>query len=150
MSHLVCILRIDFGSRILERAIELLQLTVPLVELDENCHFAAQDLRNDRHRNVVDGSDLITLNLIKGWYLETGDKNNRRAFEARMSANEPRYFESIHIRHVDVEQYGSEFLLQQLLQRFVPGWRGDSSHGERRQDGFVRYESCRLIVHQQN
>jgi hypothetical protein len=108
MSHLTCVPRINFGSRILKRAIELLQLAVPLVELDEHRHFAAQDLRNDRHRNVVDGSDFITLELIKGGYLEARNKNNRRPFEARMSTNEPCYFKSVHVRHVDVEQYGSE------------------------------------------
>jgi hypothetical protein len=92
-------------------AIELLQLTAALVELDEHCDFAAQDLRNDWHRDVVDGSDLITLELIKGRYLESGNKNNRRLFEARMSTNEPRYFKSIYVRHVDVEQYRGEILL---------------------------------------
>src|SRR3984957_13806359 len=111
MRHIAGVLQIKFGSRILERAIELLQLAVALVELDEDGHFAAQDLRNDRYRNVVDGSDLITLELIKDRYLKAGNKNNGRPLEARVPANEPCYFESVHVRHVDIEQYGSEVLL---------------------------------------
>ena len=120
MRHITCVLRIKFVSRILECAIEFLQLAVALVELDKGRHFAAQDLRNDRHRNVINRSDLITLELIKGRYLVSGNKDDRRSLEARVPTNEPCYFESVHARHVDVEQYCGEVLLQQVLERLVP------------------------------
>ncbi len=66
-----------------------------------------------------------------------------------MLADHRRQFETVELRHVDVDQDHREFVLEQKLQRFLRGRRLEQSLVEVAQDDLVAQQLRRLIVDQQ-
>ena len=98
-------------------AIELLQLQPLAMQLDQHRHLAAQDLRHDRDRDVVDRAELVALEAVELGVVHAGDEDDRRALEARMIVDHRRGLEAVHARHADVEQHQRELVLHQARQR---------------------------------
>ena len=119
------------------------------MQLAKDRHFAAQNLGDDGYRNVVDSADLVALELFERRDLGSRDKYDWRALEPRVSTNESCDFEPVHSRHVDVEQYGSKVLFQQLLEGFVPGQCADTAYLQTCKHRLVRQQTRRLIINQQ-
>jgi hypothetical protein len=107
-------------TRLGERVIQLPQLIAASMQLDEHRHLAAENLRDDGYRNVVDGADLVAAQLIELGDVDGGDEDDRRALEPRMLAHHPRHLEPVHPRHVDVEQDDGEVVFQRRPSASVP------------------------------
>ena len=147
-----CFLMLDVepGTRGAQRCIHRLQLAAPLVKLDQHCDLAAQDLRHDGHRDVVDRAELVALQAIELADVHRGDEDDGRALHPRMLADQARDLEAVHLRHVHVEQDRREFLFEQPLQRLRPGERPDALDAEPVQDGFVGQQPGGLVVDEQD
>jgi hypothetical protein len=130
--------------------IDSLELSATLVKLDQYRHFAAQDLLDDRHRDVVDRAELVALQPVELADVHRGDEDDRRAFKPRMLAHQTCHLEAVHLRHVHVEQDRRELLLEQPFQGLGAGKRPDALHSQPVQDGLVRQQPGRLIVHEQD
>ncbi len=115
-----CVLLTGERSSLLQFEVERLQLAAPLVQFHEDRDLAAQDLRDDRNGDVVDGPDLIAFELVELGDVHARDKHNGGALEARMSPNESRQLETVHSRHVHIQQDGRELLLHEPSQRLLP------------------------------
>jgi hypothetical protein len=125
------------GAGQLELAVESLELGAALVELHQQRDLAAQDLRHQRHRDVIDGADLVALELVDLADLESGHEDDRRVLETRMLPDQARGFEAVHVRHHHVEQDHGEGLLQQPVERFLAAG-GAHSSGRRPRRGWIR------------
>ena len=100
-----------------EALVEPLELAPLAVELDQHLHLAAQDLRHDRHVDVIDGAELVALQPVEVGHVHRGDEDDRRLLEARMLVDQRRGLEAVHARHVDVEQDRREVALHQPRER---------------------------------
>ena len=136
--------------RLDERVSELLELDTPPMELDEDGDLGAQNLGHDGDRDIVDGPDFVATQPIELGDLGPGDEDDRRTLETGMLAHEPRHLESVHPRHVDVEEEDSEIVLEQPSERIGAGGRQDAVHVQDGEDGFVGQQARRLVVNQEH
>ena len=133
-----------------EAGIQLLELLTLQIELDQHGHLAAQNVRHDRNRHVVDRTEPVALQSIELTHVHAGDEDDRRTLVARMIVNHRGGLEPIHARHADVQQDDREVALHQQLERFESGARGHEVLSEPAEDGFVGQQPRGLIVDQQN
>ncbi len=111
----------------LEILIRVRQRGVCLKQVYEDADLRAQDWRNHRREDVIDGPKLIAthdLHLIG----VARDENDRRVAAVLVIADQARRFQAIDIGHVDVEENHREFFAQHLLQRLGAG-RGEDDVG---------------------
>src|SRR5581483_12231685 len=97
--------------------IHLREGSVRPVQLDEDLHLRAQHRCHYRGENVIDCAKSVStrrLHLIG----VGGDENNRCVTSIAMAADECRGLQSVHVRHVDVQQNDCERAFQHPLERF--------------------------------
>ena len=82
--------------------------------------------------------------------MHAGDKNDRRALEARVLVNEAGGFEAVHAGHAHVEQHHRELLFHQALQCLEARVRVHQVLAEVAQDRTVGQQARFLIIDQQN
>ena len=136
--------------RLGEAAVELLQLRRWQCSSTSTDDLAAQDLRHDRDRHVVDRAELVALQAVELGDVHAGDEDDRRALEARMIVDHRRGLEAVHARHADVEQHHRELVLHQARERLHARARADEVLAELAQDRFVGQQPRRLVVDQQD
>jgi hypothetical protein len=137
------------GKRqVLERA--TLGLLRQQVQVDEDPDLRAQDIRDDRRCNVVDGAQPVAAREVGVVVEVRGDEDDRRVRRLAPAADQLRRFEAIEAGHVDVEQDHSEVLRQHLLQRLLAGVRGDDVLPELVEDRRQREQLVGPIVDDEN
>src|SRR6185312_13721981 len=94
-----------FGHAILEFAIELLQLASFAMQLGEDADLGAQDLRDDRDRDVVDCAALIAANTVYFREMDGGDEDDGNLLEARMLTHHIGQLEAVDFGHGNIHQY---------------------------------------------
>src|SRR5581483_12031155 len=82
-----------------ELAVKALELRPSAVELHQQRHLTAQNLRNDGDWNVVDRSGLVASEGIELAGMNPCDKDDRGALEPRMLANQACRLEAVHFGH---------------------------------------------------
>ena len=105
------------GNARFELAVQLLELARLAKKLDENLDLRAQDLRDHRHRHVVDGTHFVAAQSIDVGQQNGGDEDQRGLLEARMIADHRRELETVDVRHVDVDENDGDVVLEQQLER---------------------------------
>ena len=138
------------GDAPLEIRRQLLELPVLPVQLGEDAHLGAQDLRDHRHRHVVDGARLVAADAIEVGHLDGGDEDDRRLLVARMPADHLRQLEAVEIGHADVDEHDGDVGLQQRAQRLAGRVRLDQILAELAEDHLVAQQLRRLIVDEQD
>ena len=103
-----------------------------------------------RDVHVVDGAGLVALEPVELGDVHAGHEDDRDGFEARVIVNQRRGLEAVHARHLHVEQHHREFLLHERFERFEAGIHRHEVVAQRLEDGAVRQQPRRLVVHQQD
>ncbi len=80
-------------------------------QIDEDAHFGPQDFRNDRCEDEIDCPKRVRSGSMD-FIGEGSDENDRRVFGPAALANERGGFQTVDVRHVDIEQDDREILLQ--------------------------------------
>src|ERR1700722_17081133 len=136
--------------RFCKAGVEPLQLTPFQVQLHQHRNLAAQNFRYHRYVDVIDRAELIALQTFKFAYVYAGDKNYRRALEARMFVDPSGGLEGIHAWHAHIEQHHGEFLLHQALQRLESGVRMNQVLTQFLKDRVIGQQPRFLIVDEQD
>ena len=136
--------------RIRQLLVDALQLAPLGIQLHQHRDLAAQDLRDHRDVHVVDGAGLVALEPVELGDVHAGHEDDRDGFEARMVVNELGGFETVHARHLHVEQHHREFLLHERIERFEAGVDRDEVVTQRLEDGAVGQQPRRLVIHHQD
>ena len=122
----------------------------PLVEFDEHCDFAAQNLRHNRSKDVVHSAELIPARDVVLRLIHRRDENNRRVLRGGTLPNQRSRLEPVHSGHRNIEQDDSEFCLQQLPQGLLPGLRYHHVLVQIVQHGLKGEQFVRAIVNEKN
>src|SRR5512138_562683 len=133
-----------------ELPVEHAKLAPAQVQLDEEGDFAAKDLRDHRHRDIVDGADFVTLQVIELRNMNTCDEDDRNALQARMLPNEPGKLESVHFGHMNVENEHGKLFFEQPLKGIFARACAHTVEFESAQYRFVSQQASRLVVDEQH
>jgi len=116
-------------------------------ELDERGYLRAKDVRIIWLEEIVDCADVVAASDVARVLADRGEEDDRHVARARPPAKERGGLETVHLRHLHVEQDDGELHLQRVLQRLDPGRRADDVHVlERLEDRLQRQEVRRLVV----
>ncbi len=119
----VAALQLGIGARqlggalldpLLEPSVEPLELPRLAIELGEDAHLRAQQLRHDRHGHIVDPARLVTLEAVEIGERDGGDEDDRRRLEARMVADHRRQLEAVELGHAHVDEDDGDVVLEQM------------------------------------
>ena len=139
------------GDALLELGVQRLELAGLAVEIDEHPHLGAQHLGHDRHRDVVDGADLVAAQMVGLADLDGRDEDDGELLEARMLADHGGELEAVELRHHHVDQHDGHVVgLEQDAERLVRRGRLDQVLAQLGEDDLVAQELRRLIVDQQD
>jgi hypothetical protein len=127
------------------------KLLVLLVQVDEDCDLAPQDLGLERLEHVVDRADLVApkdVLLILG---ERGQEDDRDVPRALSFLDQRGGLEAVESRHLDVEQDDREVVAaEQEPQRLVARADADQLLGERLEDSLERDQVLRAVVDEED
>ena len=93
------------ATRSSSSAVQRLELAGLAVEIDEHPHLGAQHLGHHRHRDVVDGADLVAAQMVGLADLDGRDEDDGELLEARMLADHGGELEAVELRHHHVDQH---------------------------------------------
>ena len=126
-----------------------LDLLAHAVQLDEHLDFRAQNVRDDRGQNIVDGPQRIAPRRVHLIRIRR-DEDDRRVGRLLSFADELGGFQTVHSGHVDVEENDGEVVLEHALERVAPGLRDDDVLVQLFQDRLQREELVRAVVDDQD
>ena len=138
------------GDPQLELAIQPLELPRLAVQLDEDADLGAQDLRHDRHRDVVHGAVLVALQPVELGERDAGDEDDRRlAGSAGARASSP----PARTRRAPACMTSISTTANSVRSRCSSASRAESGRHQRRVEPSRiarRSAACRLVVDQQD
>ena len=137
----------DAALQLLVEALELARLAV---ELGEDGDLGAQDLGDDRDRDVVHRPALVAAQAIELGEVDRRHEQERGLLIARMLADHGRQLEAVEVRHADVHQHHRDLVAQELLERLVGGAGGDQVLVQLLEDGLIAEQLAGLVVDQQD
>src|SRR5205823_2290880 len=126
----------------------LLQLLVPLAQLENGAHLRPQHLRFDRPDDVV-GRAVLRCHARAVRPAGGGDEQDGNVAVARARADEVRRLESILPWHVHVEQDQRAAVGQQELERFLARADLHETLLEGLERSLESHQVRRIIIHQQ-
>ena len=143
-------LRGSLGDAPLQFAIQPLQLPRLAKQIHEDADLGAQNLRNDRHRHVVDRAARVSLEPVEIGQMDAGDEDDRRLLKARVLAHHRRQLESVELRHADIDQDHGHVGVEQMIERLARGTRRNQRFTEPAEHRLVAQQLARLIVDEKN
>ena len=148
-------LRLELGGArrdpLLELGVQRLELAGLAVEIDEHPDLGAQHLGHHRHRDVVDGADLVAAQMVGLADLHGRHEDDGELLEARMLADHGGELEAVDAGHHHVDQHDGDVLgLEQEAQRLLRRVGLDQVLAQLGEDDLVAQELRRLIVDQQD
>ena len=111
-------LRRPYSHPVLELRVELFKLAAFPVQLGEHADLGAQQIRDDRHRDVIDGSRGIAAQEIEIGHLDGRHEDDGGTLKPGMLTDHRGQFEAVEFGHANVDQHHPEIVFQQQLQRF--------------------------------
>ena len=136
--------------RALERRPEALlggpQLGALLLELEQHRHLRAQHVGVDRLEHVVDRARGVAARDVLGVGITGGQEDDRGVLVPLAALDQLDGLKPVEARHPDVHDDDREVLVEEVLQRLLPGRRGDHLAAERLQHGAQSDEALRLVV----
>ena len=132
-----------------------MQFEVLLYQLNEHRHLGLQYLRNNRCKEKVNCPQFIALvkaaDVVGGI---GGNKNDGYVRSAAIGSHDLHRFETIHFRHIHIQQNNCEIVLQHLAQCFFTGGGSDNLVGAavRRaiEHSLQHQQTRRVVVYQQD
>jgi uncharacterized cupredoxin-like copper-binding protein len=119
------------------------------IELHEYLHLGAQYLGNDRRHDAVDRAERIAFRAVHCFGV-CRQEDDRRVGALLAAAYVAGGLETVHSRHVDVEQDDGEFALEHALQRFLTRLCGDDVLSQLGERAGERDQVGRPIVHDED
>ena len=143
------------GSRplrdpLLQLAVQPLELAALAIELGEDLDLGPENLRDHRHRNIVDGPDLIAPEEIEIGQKHGGNEDDRGLLEARVLADHARELEAVEVGHVDIHEHDGDIGAQKMVEGLAGGIGDQKILAQLLEDGFVGQQLCRLVIDQQD
>src|SRR5581483_7075886 len=86
------------------------------MQLGEYSHLRPEDLRNDRHGEIIDCPMLVALQAIQVGEMDGGDKNYCGLLETWMLPHQFGQFEAVDFWHADIHQHRRNINLKKLLE----------------------------------
>ena len=120
------------------------------MQFGEYSHLRPQDLRNDRHRQIIDCAMLVALQAIQIGEVDGGDEDDCRLLETRMLPYQFGQFEAVDFRHADVHQHRRNVKLQKLLESVLGRRCLDQIFVKFGKNGFIAEQLPRLIIDHQD
>ena len=120
------------------------------MEFGENADFCAQQLRNDRDGNVIDGPALIAFEPVDIGQVHGRNKNDRRLFKARVLPDDVGQFEPVELRHANVHENHGNIAFQQDLHRLSARIGPNEVFVQFVEYGLVTEQLGRLVIHHQD
>src|SRR4051794_34060664 len=133
-----------------ETLLRLGKLRVLLVEVDEHAHLRAQHVRVERLKEVVDGADRVAAEDLLALLVDGGQEDDRDVLRALALLDQLGGLESVHPRHLDVEQNHGEVVVQQAAQRLLARGRAHGPQAERLQHRLEGQQVLGLVVDEQD
>ena len=130
--------------------VEPRELAALKVELHEHRHLAAQNLRDNGHRHVIDGAHLVAAQPVEIREVHARDEDDRRLRRTRMAADHRGGLEAVHPRHAHVEQDRRDLHLEQLHERLVARLGAHEVVSEAAEDRLVSEEARGRVVDEQD
>ena len=132
-----------------------MQFEVLLYQLNEHRHLRLQYLRNNRRKQEVNRPQFIALvkaaDVVGGI---GGNKNDGYVSSAAIGSHDLHRFETIHFRHIHIQQNHGEIVQQHLAQCFCAGGGSDNFVGAaiRRavEHSLQHQQTRRVVVYQQD
>ena len=122
------------------------ELLLLLVQVDEDTHLRAQDVRLEWLRHVIDGAHRIPLEDVLLVLADRGEEDDRDVARTLARLDESRGFEAVDAGHLHVQQDHRHIMRQQLAQRLITGARAHEDLPERLEDRFEREEILGAVV----
>ena len=120
------------------------------MELDERRDLRAQDLRHDRHRQVVHGAAFVAAQPVELSKRDTGDEDDGRPLETRVFADHLRQLEPVELRHADVHDHDRAVVPQQAIERLARRVRRNQVRVDALENRPVAEELGGLVVDEQD
>ena len=108
-----------FGDAVLELGVQGLELPSLAVELGKYPHLGAQQIGDDRHRNIIDRAGLIASQQVEIGDLDRRHEDNRGLLKARVLADHRRQLEPVEVGHADIDQHDGDIVFEKLLECLV-------------------------------
>ena len=138
------------GHPLLQLAGQLLGFAALAIELREDSDFGAQQLGNDRYRDVIHGASLVALEPVGIGQVDRRDEDDSRLLIARVLPDDFSELEAVQLGHAHIDQHDGDVVLEQVLQRLASGARLDEVLAEVGENRLVAEQLARLVVHQQD
>ena len=138
------------GNACFQLAVELFELPRLAEKLDKYLDLRAQDFRNNRHRHVVHGAHFVAAQAIDVSQQDRGNKNQCGLLEARVIADHGRELKAVDVRHVDVNKYDRDVVLEKELERLRGVARAQQIFANILENGAIGKQFRRLIVDEQD
>ena len=100
------------GNALLKFPVQLFQLPVLAVQLGKNADFRAQQVWNDRHRNVVNRATLVSFQAVGVRQMHAGNEDDGSLTKPRMLTNHLGQLKPVYVRHADVHQHHGDVMLE--------------------------------------
>ena len=88
------------------------------VEVDEHFYLRAQDIRHHRRQYVIYCTECVALSGVHLFHVRRKE-NNGRMHGSLAHADIACSFESVHARHVYIEQNDGDVVFEQTLKRLL-------------------------------
>ena len=135
---------------LLQLAVQPLELAALAIELGEDLDLGPENLRDHRHRDIVDGPDLIAPEEIEIGQKHGRNEDDRGLLEARVLADHARELEAVEVGHVDIHQHDGDIGAQKMVEGLAGGIGDQEILAQFLEDGFVGQQLCRLVIDQQD
>jgi hypothetical protein len=122
----------DVLGFVLERAPA--DLLAAHVQVAEDAHLGAEDLRIDRLEQVIDRALLVAFEDVGGLAAQRGDEDDGDVARLLALLDQLRRLQAVQARHLHVQQDHREGLAQQVEERVFAGAGLDQARPQRLQD----------------
>jgi hypothetical protein len=138
------------GDSLLQVAVQPFERPRLSIKVREDADFRAQDLWNDRHRDVVDGTAFVAAQPVEIGHVHRGHEDERRLLEPRVLPDHRRQLVTVQLRHAHVNQHDGDLGAQQALESLGRRVHLDEVLAESAKDRLVRHQLRRLVIDQQD
>src|SRR4051812_34442476 len=100
------------------------QVSLPLdlalleIQVDEHCDFRSENVRVEGLEHVINGAHGVALEHVRVFLADRAQEYDRDRARLLSGLDDLRYLETVHSRHLDVEQDGGKLSRENVFQCF--------------------------------
>jgi hypothetical protein len=120
------------------------------MEVDEDAHLRAEDLRGERLDQVIDGSERVRGEDARLVRVMCGQEDDRRASVSLSLADEGCGLEAVHPAHLDIEEDDRVVATEEVAECLFAGACADERFPETLEERLERGEVGRTVVDEED